>query len=232
MSSIHLPSFFHNRSSSKKETSTISSKRSTLSFKTQQEDDYPSLHRSSTTISKVKRFGSLLVRNKKSDDGRSIKRADTIFPPSIDTTLSNSNYSLSAISTNTNISSDEDDLITPTTTNTMSNHGLYQDEEDTAMLDMVLPNVKQPEPIKIDSVESKPVTPQEETNQISTEEDTISAFEEPIVGKQIDPTALSSLVQFYLSTAIDEADVEIESELQICHDHMLHSIRAMPAYSF
>lgn len=231
MSSIHLPSFFHNRSS-KKETSTISSKRSTLSFKTQQEDDYPSLHRSSTTISKVKRFGSLLVRNKKSDDGRSIKRADTIFPPSIDTTLSNSNYSLSAISTNTNISSDEDDLITPTTTNTMSNHGLYQDEEDTAMLDMVLPNVKQPEPIKIDSVESKPVTPQEETNQISTEEDTISAFEEPIVGKQIDPTALSSLVQFYLSTAIDEADVEIESELQICHDHMIHSIRAMPAYSF
>lgn len=232
MSSIHLPSFFHNRSSSKRETSTLSSKRSTLSFKTQQEDDHPS-QRSSTTISKVKRFGSLLVRNKKTDDGRSIKRADTIFPPSIDTTLSNSNYSLSAMSTNTNISSDEDDLITPTTTtNIISDHNLYQDE-DTEILNLVMPNVKQPEPIEIESIENKSVAPEEETNQMSTDEDTVSAFEEPIVGgNQIDPMALSSLVRFYLSTAIDEADVEIESELQLCHDHMLHSIRAMPTYSF
>lgn len=230
MSSIHLPSFFHNRSSSKKETTSLLSKRSTSSFKTQHEEDIPSLHRSSTTLSKVKRFGSLLSRNKKNDDSSSVRRrVDTIFPPNIDTTLSTSTYSLSALSTNTNISSDEDDLITPTTTYSPPNNALFKDEMK--MFNVVMPDVKQNcEPIEIMSV-----TPQDQTNHISAEEDITAPIEEsicPIVDKQIDPMALSSLVQFYLSAAIDEADVEIECELQVCHAQMLHSIRAMPAYSF
>lgn len=229
MSSIHLPSFLH-RSSSKKETSSLLSKRSTLSFRTQQEDELPSLHRSSTTISKVKRFGSLLVRNKKNDASSTIRRADSIFPPNIDTTLSASNYSLSAISTNTNASSDEDDLVTPTTSNP-PHINMIKDEMEA---NVTVSSVEQAESVEIKP--SKYVTPQDQTNHTSPEQDVTAAAYEPIcpvVGEmQIDPMALSSLVQFYLSTAIDEADVEIEGELQVCRDHMLHSIRAMPTYSF
>lgn len=189
MSSFHLPSIFHHNSN-KKESATpprsLLSKRSTISSssRSQYEESVISNNnvkptpQRSNTLSKVKRFGSLLTRNKRSNTDPSFRRTrvDTIFPPNIDTSLANSApINLSASSSRSNIntaSSDEDEetLLTPNTLITSSTHfttktsspnNAYFDHKSEIMTTMVSPSI----PIRqnIDGVMS--VTPQEKEQQ-------------------------------------------------------------------
>ncbi|GAA5812049.1 hypothetical protein MFLAVUS_005498 [Mucor flavus] len=237
MASNYLPSIFHNRSN-KKDTTSLLSKRATVSSAKQLEE-LPPLQRSNTTLSKVKRFGSLLVRNKKSENTRT--RADNIFPPSIDTTPC-SNYSLSTTSTH-NVSSssasssddDEEHVVTPTTTSSLPSH-MFE------LPSLNRPAVNEQQYHNIDII---PVTPEIETNQDLSEKDVILETSTSIVLMEepetiiptvtiVDPETLSgvSLVRYHLYLAAKEVDEAIEDDLDFHRQQMLQNIRATPIFLF
>ncbi|KAI8078432.1 hypothetical protein BDF21DRAFT_420503 [Thamnidium elegans] len=226
MTSNYLPSIFH-----KKDTTSLLSKRATISSTKQLEELPPPLQRSNTTLSKVKRFGSLLVRNKKTRT-----RADSIFPPSIDTTPC-SNYSLSITSTR-NISSsddedDDEDVVTPTTTCSLPSH----------MFELT-PSIHQQQTAvnhQQDHIDIMPVTPEIETNQDLAEKDVIPEtnassvlMEELETTTVVDPETLSdvSLVRYHLNLALKEVDEVIEDELDFHRQQTLQNIRATPTFLF
>lgn len=234
MASNYLPSIFHNRSN-KKDTTSLLSKRATIPS-TKQLEELPPLQRSNTTLSKVKRFGSLLVRNKKSENTRT--RADSIFPPSIDTTPC-SNYRLSTTSTH-NVSSassddDEEHVVTPTTTSSLPSH-MFE------LPSLHRPAVNEQQYHNIDII---PVTPEIETNQDLAEKDVILGtytssvlVEEPetIIPTVtiVDPETLSGvlLVRYHLHLAAKEVDEAIENDLDFHRQQMLQNIRATPNFLF
>ncbi|GAA5805710.1 hypothetical protein EDC94DRAFT_602872 [Helicostylum pulchrum] len=239
MASNYIPSIFHNRSN-KKDTTSLLSKRATISSAKQLEE-LPPLQRSNTTLSKVKRFGSLLVRNKKSENTRT--RADSIFPPSIDTTPC-SNYSLSTTSTHnvstSSSSSDEDEehVVTPTTTSSSPSHIF----ELPSLNHQPAVNGQQQQYHNSDII---PVEPEIETNQDLAEKDVISEtntssvlIEEPetIIPTVtiVDPETLSgvSLVRYHLDLAAKEVDEAIDDELDFHRQQMLQNIRTTPTFLF
>lgn len=184
------------------------------------------LTRSNTTLSKVKRFGSLLVRNKKSSSTTNLERprVDTIFPTPIDTSLASS-YSLSSSLTHTNSSSDEDELITPITP---IKDMTFSDKKVQEELAMVTPTVM-----------DESVTPEIQTNQVQ-EITSIKGEEAELQislsslnnnNTSIDPLTLSgvSLVRYHLNLALEKADEEIETELESYRLEMLQSISAIPS---
>lgn len=180
------------------------------------------------TMSKVKKFGSLLIRNKKPSENR--QRVDTVFPNPIDTSLASS-YSLSTASTNTHSSSDEDELITPITP---SKPSMTFEKEESFVVSIVTPTVS-----------DDTVTPEVITNQV---QEVHIVYEEPSHPTSIldasditdhnvaelDPSILSgvSLVRYHLNLALEEADEEIEQELESCRLQMLHSLCTVPLYAY
>ncbi|KAI9362673.1 hypothetical protein BD770DRAFT_381539 [Pilaira anomala] len=237
MSTNYLPSIFHGGKSK------TLSKRSTITSTKPLEEMQPS-HPRSTTISKVKRFGSLLVRSNTKNDRR--RRADTIFPPQIDTNSSawSSTQESLVSSTDTNISTDDDEEEVMTPTSSMVSHMFEEDRSQTAITNInssyhsnsslhhsnsmvVTPSPTPPETIETNqSVDDKAMT--FDDKEITKEE---QPDPEP---KIIDPDTLSSvsLVRYHLEMAMAEIDQEIDDELEAQREHMLKNIQARPTLSF
>lgn len=190
----------------------------------------------------------MLIRSKKTSEGR--QRVDTVFPNPIDTSLASS-YSLSTASTNTH-SSDEDDLITPTTPNRPLGKEMTFESEQSFVVSMVTPTVSDetvtPEVITnqvgevhvVDKRETSHqevvVVDEEETTSIildASESCSSSMTESSHIVEQ-DPSTLSgvSLVRYHLNIALEEADEEIEQELETCRLQMLHSLHTVPLYAY
>lgn len=213
-----LTSFFHQNKSA-----SLLKKSNTMSYKSTTAEP-PTLVRSNT-FSKVKRLGSLLVRNNNNKKSNP-PRVDTIFPSPIDTSLASS-YSPSSSSC-THSSSDEDELTTP---------------KDMTFQPLESPTV----------IENNVVTPKLQTNQIQESTSIKGEQQKHIILSQeldaasqksqeldttsqettlsstpeiIDPLTLSgvSLVRYHLNLALEIADKEIEQELESHHVQMLHSI--------
>ncbi|KAI9481124.1 MAG: hypothetical protein EXX96DRAFT_565508 [Benjaminiella poitrasii] len=113
MSTLHLSSFFSSHYNKKDDNTTCSrsiSKRSTITLtsKLEWQTANDKLQRSST-LSRVKRFGSMLMRSNK----RNVKK----IPSSIDTSLTNIPSSASVSSTTED--SEEEQVVTPTEAKTM-----------------------------------------------------------------------------------------------------------------
>lgn len=235
MSTNYLPSIFHGGKSK------TLSKRSTITSTKPLEEMQPSQPRS-TTISKVKRFGSLLVRSNTKNERR--RRADTIFPPQIDTntsTWSSTQESLVS-STDTNISTDDDEEEVMTPTSSMASHMFEEDRSRSAITTV---NSLHHSNSSLHHSNSRVVTPSLpetiETNQ--SVDDKAMTFDDKEITKEeqpdpepkvIDPDTLSSvsLVRYHLEMAMDEIDQEIDDELEAQREHMLKNIQARPTLSF
>lgn len=197
-------------------------------------------------MSKVKRFGSMLIRNKKTSESR--QRVDTVFPNPIDTSLASS-YSLSTASTTTH-SSDEDDLVTPTTPNKPPVKEMTFESEESFVVCMVTPTVSDetvtPEVITNQVQEVHVVDDDNNEEEASHQEEVmettsviLDASDEIIMTEsshivEQDPSMLSgvSLVRYHLNMALEEADEEIEQELETCRLQMLHSLHTVPLYAY
>jgi hypothetical protein len=178
-----LTTFFHQNKSA-----SLLTKSNTFSHKPTTEP--PTLVRSNT-FSKVKRLGSLLVRNNKKS---SPPRVDTIFPSPIDTSLASS-YSLSSSCTHTHSSSDEDELMTP---------------KEMTFQPLVSPTV-----IDDDNVQS--VTPELQTNQIQ-ENTSIKGEQQKQQIISLDTTSQELELETTVSTAQEIIEQELESHhVQMLH---------------
>lgn len=226
MTSNHLTSFFHPKSNSLTRSATIKSNSTdSQQFNAGKNESSKAIKRSST-LSKVKRFGSMLVRNKQR--------------PMIDTslvTLSNSCTSLTSLSFTTNDDSEEEEhVITPNASTTQF--------KDLSIAD-ISPTVSQMD------LDMMSVTPKNQSNQLSTMVETLepsssSAVQQAILNQELrnsvslkpeltklekvfpkkqEPISDVLMIKDQLRMAFEQIDLEIEQEFEFSHNQMLESIK-------
>lgn len=227
MTSNHLTSFFHPKSNSLTRSATIKSNSTdSQQFNAGKSESSKAIKRSST-LSKVKRFGSMLVRNKQR--------------PMIDTSsvmLSNSCTSLTSLSFTTNDDSEEEEhVITPNASTTQ-----FKDLSIT----VISPTVSQMD------LGMMSVTPKNQTNQLSTTAETLepssssSALQQAILNQELrnsvslkpeltklekvfpkkqEPISDVLMIKDQLRMAFEQIDLEIEQEFEFSHNQMLESIK-------
>jgi hypothetical protein len=223
MSSIHLPSIFRHNSNSKKETSTstpppsLLSKRSTISSSSRsqyEETDGNKSPQRSNTLSKVKRFGSLLSRNKNNHSTNTATkrtRVDAIFPSNIDTSqhgLSTSSSTQSIIN-HASSSSDEDDehLLTPNALTTSPTNMYFNDKEE--LLTSVVP------PAVHDTIFVTLKENQQQTNHVSAADNEYVEQEEKDEQKRLSTHLLDNSkpdLSQQLDNHINSTSVEVETQ--------------------
>ncbi|KAF1798590.1 hypothetical protein V8B55DRAFT_1524249 [Mucor lusitanicus] len=206
MSSTSITSFFHQKPNQLTRTS------STL---TGNKYDASSMRRSST-LSKVKRFGSMLVRTKQQR-------------PMIDTTSASvrpspSSASLVSSATTSNEDSEEEEhVITPSSSTTQFSKDV--------MITVVTPSTVN---YQMD-LDMMSVTPKGQSNQLPA---MVETLEPPLSEEQVGSLATKvqttphrsdvAMVREQLRAMLEEIDVEIEQELESSHLNMLASIKTIP----
>lgn len=226
MTSNHLTSFFHPKSNYLTRSATIKSNSTdSQQFNADKSESSKAIKRAST-LSKVKRFGSMLVRNKQR--------------PMIDTssvTLSNSCSSLTSLSFTTNDDSEEEEhVITPNASTTQ-----FKDLSIT----VISPTVSQMD------LGMMSVTPKNQSNQLSAMVETLepsssSAVQQAILNQELrnnvslkpeltklekffpkkqEPISDVLMIKDQLRMAFEQIDLEIEQEFEFSHNQMLESIK-------
>ncbi|KAG0760740.1 hypothetical protein G6F57_005024 [Rhizopus arrhizus] len=190
MSSLQLPSFIYDNNKSKKKLS----------------ENRPELQRtaSSGTLSKVKRFGSKLIRSKTQRDG-------SRKPPSLDFKIKDTRNSQSSLTASSTTSSLEEHVKTPTTAD-------Y--DKETFNLDHPKQIITIEEQIK---QEKEPMKKEEEEEK-----------REEMMEEEMDESKLSelALIRHHLNIALKQADEEIEDELKANRENMLNTLNTFPKISF
>ncbi|KAG1139147.1 hypothetical protein G6F37_010985 [Rhizopus arrhizus] len=196
MSSLQLPSFIYDNNKSKKKLP----------------ENRPELQRtaSSGTLSKVKRFGSKLIRSKTQRDG-------SRKPPSLDfkKDTRNSQSSLTASSTTSSL---EEHVKTPTT----------------ADYDKETFNLDHPKQIITIEEQIKQEKEGKEKEPMKKEEDEEEEKREEMMEEEMDESKLSelALIRHHLNIALKQADEEIEDELKANRENMLNTLNTFPKISF
>ncbi|KAG1191382.1 hypothetical protein G6F36_002387 [Rhizopus arrhizus] len=195
MSSLQLPSFIHDNNKSKKKLS----------------ENRPELYRtaSSGTLSKVKRFGSKLIRSKTQRDG-------SRKPPSLDFKIKDTRNSQSSLTASSTTSSLEEHVKTPTTAD-------Y--DKETFNLD---------HPKQIITIEEQIKQEKEEKEKEPMKKEEEEEKREEMMEEEMDESKLSelALIRHHLNIALKQADEEIEDELKANRENMLNTLNTFPKISF
>lgn len=215
-STNHLVSFFHQKSSKLARNATVKSTSTDTHILNAVKDDFKAIKRSATTISRVKRFGSILARSKQL--------------PTINTSLVQmptsccSLASISTVATTSDESEEEEQILTPNAStiefiskDVLVSHPVNQDAM--MMLAVLSDQSKQhTTSLSLPSIEQVSVSNQKFHSCASLEPDK----------KQEPPLPLSDvfIVQDQLRQAFEQADMEIEKEIEHSRHQMLELIKA------
>ncbi|KAG1046828.1 hypothetical protein G6F43_010701 [Rhizopus delemar] len=199
MSSLQLPSFIHDNNKSKKKLS----------------ENRPELYRtaSSGTLSKVKRFGSKLIRSKTQRDG-------SRKPPSLDFKIKDTRNSQSSLTASSTTSSLEEHVKTPTTADYYKETFDLDHPQQTMIIEEQAKQEKEEK--EKEEKEKEPMKKEEEEKR------------EERMKEEMDESKLSelALIRHHLSIALKQADEEIEDELKANRENMLNTLNAFPKISF
>ncbi|KAL9538743.1 hypothetical protein MBANPS3_010705 [Mucor bainieri] len=174
--------------------------------------------RRSSTLSKVKRFGSMLVRTKQQRP-----MIDTTATASIRPSPSSASLVSSATTSNED-SEEEEHVMTPSSSTTQFSKDV--------MITVVTPTSTVNYQMDLDIMS---VTPKDQSNQLPTMVETLEppSSEEQVasLAKKVQTTPHRSdvvMVREQLRTMFEQIDVEIEQELESSHLNMLASINSTP----
>ncbi|KAL7318652.1 hypothetical protein PS15m_001870 [Mucor circinelloides] len=210
MASTSITSFLHQKPNQLTRSSTIKS--SVI-----HSDNGSSIGRSSSTLSKVKRFGSMLVRSKQQR-------------PMLDTPFSvkpsPSSISLMSSTTTNEDSEEEEHVTTPSSSTTHFNKDV--------MITVVAPSTATNTVNYQIDLDMMSVTPKDQSNQLPTMVETLEppSSEEQLASLVKVQTTLERsdvfMVREQLRTMFEQIDIEIEQELESSRLNMLQSIKSTP----
>ncbi|GAN04127.1 hypothetical protein MAM1_0055d03587 [Mucor ambiguus] len=202
MTSTSIPSFFHQKPNQLTRSPTLAGNKY----------DANSVRRSST-LSKVKRFGSMLVRTKQQ------RPMISTTSPSVRPSLSSASLISSATASNED-SEEEEHIMTPSSSTTQFSKDV--------MITVVTPSTVN---YQID-LDMMSVTPKDQSNQLPAMVETLESpsSEEQVASlTKVQTTHHRSdvfMVREQLRTMFEQIDVEIEQELESSHLNMLASIKS------
>lgn len=210
MASTSMVSFFYQKPNQLTRSSTTKS--SAI-----HSDNASSIGRSSSTLSKVKRFGSMLVRSKQQR-------------PMLDTSFSvkpsPSSTSLMSSTTTNEDSEEEEHVTTPSSSTTQFSKDV--------MITVVAPSTTTNTINYQMDLDMMPVTPKDQSNQLPTMVETLEppSSEEQLASLVKVQTTLERsdvfMVRGQLRMMFEQIDIEIEQQLESSRLNMLQSIKSTP----